>query len=99
MAKIRSLVMFVQYADEPVRQFTLLRFSLPKVEAAACTMSSLKDLWSARAWVEHHRNLGIDRFNIYINAEIPSPVDKSLPEGINHLITNYSLLFIFFLFI
>ena len=64
MAKVRSLVMFVQYEQEPVRQFTLLRFSLPKVDAAACTMSSLKDLWSARAWVEHHRNLGIDRFNI-----------------------------------
>lgn len=41
MAKVRSLVMFVQYADEPVRQFTLLRFSLPKGDLAAALSSQL----------------------------------------------------------
>ena len=46
--RAKSLVMYVQYADEPVKQFTLLRFSLPKVDAAACTMTSLKDIWTAR---------------------------------------------------
>ena len=81
LADAVAVKMRVQYDNENVKLYYIPRLIRPKVNAAACTMSTLKDLWSARAWLEHHRNIGIQRFNIYVNDHLPRTlhtINKSL---------------------
>ena len=74
-----QVAMQVQYDREPSKVFIIPRINQRYVTAAACTMSILKDLWSARTWIEHHRNLGVARFTIYINDLLPKPPSLTPP--------------------
>eukprot|EP00607_Mallomonas_marina_P001337 CAMPEP_0182437882 /NCGR_PEP_ID=MMETSP1167-20130531/85344_1 /TAXON_ID=2988 /ORGANISM="Mallomonas Sp, Strain CCMP3275" /LENGTH=1096 /DNA_ID=CAMNT_0024630951 /DNA_START=621 /DNA_END=3911 /DNA_ORIENTATION=+ len=63
--------MKVRYDGKLYGSLQLDRLQLPYVDIAACAMTSLSDMWSARAWIEHHRNLGVGRFNIHVNDVLP----------------------------
>jgi len=80
LADVYAVELEVRYKSEPVRKVKIPRLEYPKIDVSACTMSSLKDLWSARPWIEHHRNIGIKRFTIYVNDIIPSP-QQTLPSS------------------
>jgi hypothetical protein len=51
----------IQYDGDPIKYYDIKRLNLPRVDAAACSMSTIEDLWSARTWIEHHRNVGVGR--------------------------------------
>ena len=82
-----AVIMKVQYKNESSNEFYIPRLSLSQVDAAACTSTSLRDIWSARAWIEHHRNLGVGRFNIYVNDLIPDSDNSSIGIYINYLLS------------
>ena len=87
LRKYDNVIMIVQYKLKAIKSFNLARLKMPLVEAAACTSTALADLWSARAWIEHHRYLGVGRFTIYINDYIPDLDDSLTGTSLKYLLS------------
>ena len=83
LQNMNSIKMKIRYQESKYKTFYINRIHQYKVSTAVCTTSTLLDLWSAKPWIEHHRNLGIGRFNIYINNYIPKILLNNNNESMN----------------